>query len=699
MEYPEDEVPTHYECFCRKTRDPSYLPWSIPHSCGETCSKLLQPKCGHRCVLLCHPGPCPPCPKMVSSKCYCGKQPARPRRCNVKEWSCGSICGKKLKCTQHNCRIECHANECPPCSETILVACHCGNKTEARKCNEACWTCDKPCGNRLSCNVHVCQGVCHRPDDCGECPTERNRSCPCGKTRYMISCKQEQVPTCGDTCGKLLDCGSHYCNMRCHTEHCGQCLEVVMKTCRCGAYKKELACAKTFHCDTKCKQMRLCGRHPCNKKCCDCLIKNNFNACEKICDRTLNCRKHKCAAPCHSGPCYPCPRTDVIQCRCGKSKITVPCGTAKKIKPPNCNKLCKIPPICHHPKRESHKCHQGACPPCRKVCGLTHKKCGHTCPAICHAKVWVKIKVNGVNSQPAGPWERPQEKMQLKTLLCPPCEVSVMVTCLGGHETKPWPCHMAGPTSCLRPCGQLLTCTNHHCEQLCHKLRSSGDSGEDADCEDCERECAFPRPKGCNHPCKKRCHPAPCDDCKQLVKVSCHCGINSLYKRCFELTSATPEQKNEMLKCGNQCPRIYPCGHRCIDNCHPGECQGASGCNKKVKLHCKCKRIKKDFSCALVRINKAFVDCDNVCQEKKEERRRAHELEMEKKRKEDEIKNQKEIEQFERKFIKSKRKGKDKVPMEVLKKNASGRMWTNIFQIVTVIILVAGLTIYATITD
>lgn len=166
---------------------------------------------------------------------------------------------------------------------------------------------------------------------------------------------------------------------------------MVKKVCRCESFSKEIACGKEFHCNRKCTQMRLCGRHPCNKKCCDCLIKNNFNICEKTCDTMLNCRKHKCSAPCHSGPCYPCPRTIVIQCRCGGSKITVPCGTVKKIKPPPCNRLCKIPPICHHPKRESHKCHQGACPPCKKVCAIK-LRCGHTCPAVCHTKVWMKVK-------------------------------------------------------------------------------------------------------------------------------------------------------------------------------------------------------------------------------------------------------------------------------------------------------------------
>lgn len=37
---------------------------------------------------------------------------------------------------------------------------------------------------------------------------------------YNLPCT-EDVPTCGDTCGKLLDCGIHTCSQRCHTGNCG----------------------------------------------------------------------------------------------------------------------------------------------------------------------------------------------------------------------------------------------------------------------------------------------------------------------------------------------------------------------------------------------------------------------------------------------------------------------------------------------
>ena len=48
-------------------------PWIAPHTCGELCGKALPGACGHTCLLLCHPGPCPPCPLVVDAPCHCGR--------------------------------------------------------------------------------------------------------------------------------------------------------------------------------------------------------------------------------------------------------------------------------------------------------------------------------------------------------------------------------------------------------------------------------------------------------------------------------------------------------------------------------------------------------------------------------------------------------------------------------------------------
>lgn len=63
--YLPTEVPTEYRCFCGKQKDPPADPWLAPHTCGDICGKHLASGCDHTCVLLCHPGPCPPCPRQV----------------------------------------------------------------------------------------------------------------------------------------------------------------------------------------------------------------------------------------------------------------------------------------------------------------------------------------------------------------------------------------------------------------------------------------------------------------------------------------------------------------------------------------------------------------------------------------------------------------------------------------------------------
>lgn len=56
FEYKRSEIPTRYYCYCGKIEDPPLDPWLVPHSCGQVCEKVFKPPCGHRCLLLCHPG-------------------------------------------------------------------------------------------------------------------------------------------------------------------------------------------------------------------------------------------------------------------------------------------------------------------------------------------------------------------------------------------------------------------------------------------------------------------------------------------------------------------------------------------------------------------------------------------------------------------------------------------------------------------
>lgn len=63
----------------------------LPHPSSTPCMffvcRPLPGSCSHSCMLLCHPGPCPPCPLLVDASCFCGKAQMK-QRCGNNEFSC-----------------------------------------------------------------------------------------------------------------------------------------------------------------------------------------------------------------------------------------------------------------------------------------------------------------------------------------------------------------------------------------------------------------------------------------------------------------------------------------------------------------------------------------------------------------------------------------------------------------------------------
>ncbi|XP_061440006.1 NF-X1-type zinc finger protein NFXL1 isoform X1 [Rhineura floridana] len=653
FEYKRSETPTRYYCYCGKVEDPPLDPWLVPHSCGQVCERDFKPSCGHKCLLLCHPGPCPPCPKMVTITCYCKKAKPVPRRCSTKEWSCQLPCGRKLPCGQHNCEKPCHAGDCQPCPRVSKQSCVCGRQAAERLCASPLWHCDQVCGKTLPCGYHACEQICHG-GPCGECPRSGKRCCPCGKSKFSLPCT-EDVPTCGDSCDKVLDCGIHKCSQRCHRGPCEICRQEVEKQCRCGKHTKQMPCHKPYLCETKCAKIRDCQKHQCKRKCCS----GNCPPCDQACGRTLGCRNHKCPSVCHRGSCYPCPETVDVKCNCGKTVLKVPCGRERTTKAPKCKEPCRQPPTCHHPSREKHSCHFGPCPPCRQPCKKIFEKCGHSCPVSCHDEALVK---QTGSHQPAGPWEQSNEPAFIQTALpCPPCQVPIPTQCLGKHEVRPLQCHAVGPFSCKRLCGRLLDCQNHTCMKECHKVTGT-DSDNDIqkagqECSQCEEECSKPRPPGCPHSCSRPCHPGDCPPCAQMIRMKCHCKLTSLYIECIKITCADLKKKDELSSCKNQCPKELPCGHRCKEICHSSDCP--QNCNQKVKVRCPCKRLKKELLCSKVREGQFLLECDTVCKEMKRKASEIKEAEARAAIEEEKRRQQAELEAFENR-LKGRRKNKRK---------------------------------------
>nr|CAB3472083.1 unnamed protein product [Digitaria exilis] len=404
-------------------------------------------------------------------------------------------------------------------------------------------------------------------------------------TSYLCFCSKTEDPapdpwilphSCGDVCGRRLnanvDSGCEHtclllldaahisvtlvrgnatndlavdstgvrCPERCHRGPCDEtCRLVITKSCRCGGLKKEVPCYQELTCERKCQRLRNCGRHACKRRCCagDC------PPCSETCDRKLRCGNHKCLSPCHRGACSPCPLMKTISCACGKTCFEVPCGTEKNQKPPKCSKKCNIPRLCRHKLEcRPHKCHYGACPPCKLTCG-EELSCGHICKERCHGPI------SPPNPEfTLKPTKRKMEKHIECTpgTPCPPCKEVVLVPCLGQHL------------------GQ-------------------------------ERAAREPP---CLHRCPLRCHLSDCLPCKVLVKKPCHCGAMVHAFECVYFNNLKAKEQLKVRSCGGPCHRKLPnCPHLCSEVCHPGTCPSVDQCMKKVNVRCACNTLKQEWIC------------------------------------------------------------------------------------------------------
>uniref|UniRef100_A0A8C9UAF6 Transcriptional repressor NF-X1 n=1 Tax=Scleropages formosus TaxID=113540 RepID=A0A8C9UAF6_SCLFO len=295
------------------------------------------------------------------------------------------------------------------------------------------------------------------------------------------------------------------------------------------------------------------------------------HSCGEMCGKKrsgLDCN-HPCNILCHPGPCPQCPAFVNKACLCGKTSQTVRCGQPAS--------------IC-----------------CNQVCGA-ELNCGqHTCEQVCHSGV------------------------------CPPCQLRTKQVCYCGMVSQEVLCGTNkenfdgfGHFSCGKPCGKLLDCGNHDCQQPCHsapcqscprlpqlvsscpcgqtplaKLLELGDV-ERRSCTDpipsCGKTCGKPLPCGSSvtiHVCENICHEGSCGPCSLMSTAKCRCGFKTkVSQREGELEFTCDKRCNKKRSCGrHKCTEVccvdkehrcalicgykLNCGlHRCQDLCHRGNCQ------------------------------------------------------------------------------------------------------------------------------
>ncbi|XP_062850075.1 transcriptional repressor NF-X1 isoform X2 [Trichomycterus rosablanca] len=299
------------------------------------------------------------------------------------------------------------------------------------------------------------------------------------------------------------------------------------------------------------------------------------HSCGEICGkkRTGEDCNHRCNILCHPGPCPQCPAFVTKSCICGRTSKQVRCSQTGALR-------------------------------CEQVCGAQLNCAEHSCSEICHQGQ------------------------------CQPCQVRVQQVCYCGVVHREVACGTdrenfdgSGHFSCHKPCGKMLECQSHRCQQMCHtgdcqpcplspsrvrscpcgqtslaKLLELGYS-ERRTCTDpipsCGKTCNKPLPCGDDdtvHLCSKLCHEDRCGPCSLTSTIKCRCGTKTKAVPCAEvkseeLTFTCEKRCNKKRSCGRHkcgelccidiehkctliCGYKLNCGHhRCLEVCHLGNCQ------------------------------------------------------------------------------------------------------------------------------
>lgn len=565
-------------------------------------------------------------------------------------WSCGCCyhifhlsCIKKWALSPAAKVAENSPNwRCPGC-QTIYhsipnkYVCFCGKKINPEKENRPFYhlkliphSCQEVCGKSLSTSnqpegldcKHKCNEICH-PGPCAPCEAVVNRTCNCGRAKFQVKCSSNKIPQCEEKCAELLNCSVHKCEKICHSGTCGPCDFDIEIKCYSHQLIKNVKCGSIEHKNSQ----------------------NSMYNCDQICNKLLDCKKHRCEDKCHEGECQPCMLmpSKLINCPCGKTSTKFLLINQKIIRTqctdpvPTCEKKCsKILQCNSSHTNEVHlcesKCHVGDCPPCEKIIEV---KCR------CDKQAF-PVKCSQAN-EPVLCNRRCQKKKSC-----------------GKHQCNELCCSDKDHI-CMQICNRTLNCGLHKCEDLCHRgpcKRCLVASFEERIC-DCGKTIQYPpircgtKPLECPHQCTRD------HSCDHPVTHNCH--FESSCPPCSFLTSKMCMGNHEVrhnipchlkdVSCGKPCGKQLPnCLHTCIRTCHKGECVDEQHqvctqlCNKKrphcehlcnsachgdtscpetvcqalIKAKCKCGLKSKQVKCLQKMYSESSVVFENIASQLKE---------------------------------------------------------------------------------
>lgn len=288
--------------------------------CEEVCGRALA--CGnHSCALLCHDGPCAPCPGVAVVFCSCGRTKRK------------VACGKERSAAPPRCDKPC----------TKPSTCH--HPTSAKKphpCHPAdiaCPPCDLPCGlsrpnqDPLAGCGHVCQAPCHAP------PPSANNSQ--SKPERPAAVAAPSWPAVADkqaaSSGAAAAAATASASVDSDRYKCPPCASIVKRRCLGAHEERSVPCSSpvAFACKQPCRQPLRCGNHFCTLPChalkqpdtpagarkpWDVSVASGCKQCEARCTRPreglVRPCTHGCLFGCHTTPCPPCDMLVTIRCRC-----------------------------------------------------------------------------------------------------------------------------------------------------------------------------------------------------------------------------------------------------------------------------------------------------------------------------------------------------------------------------------------------
>ncbi|CAH8607346.1 unnamed protein product [Schistosoma rodhaini] len=528
-----------YRCFCGRTKNPEFHParMTIPHGCDQVCNKvkritsessLSDYQCTHLCTELCHPGPCPPCLATITLSCPCGKSQRSATCGDPNLQPCGQICKRQLSfnCATgfHTCLSTCHYGSCNPCQWIIETACFCGQDNNVK----------------LICGSNEIRKCTFSTKDLQTLRTNFVEfQSKMTSNNYSDILKLQQISITDD-----------------------------LSLCANDDLNSSLSSQLSKHDSHNTDSTRIVddnNEQITSSSLLSVKIGPSFS-CNRVCDRQLSCKNHKCSNFCHSGECPPCALDPAwcLTCPCGKTPLTKLVSTG-----------------CLYGNRQSCT---DPLPTCPNICGRPRPLCGHTCSEYCHI----------------GP--------------CPPCKLSISLKCRCGQSSKVITCQEFSKLSdkegvpelcCQRVCKKKLICGRHKCKTLC--------------CNDTMHSCPeiCGRRLSCQlHYCEEQCHSGPCNSCWRGVIYSelvCRCGHTILHPP-QPCGSSAPE-------CNQPCSLAHNCDHPVKHTCHMEPkcppctvimdkvCPGGHGVQFKVPC------FQEVRSCGRI-CNKPLPGCSHLCQRK-----------------------------------------------------------------------------------